>query len=1258
MGYPNNQDTASFTELADLLTIYKNRLVNLSSRNRSLRLGKLAQFRSFDMQQLEFFEICQAPELMKKIWKAKKNNIEFEIIPKINQVTNIIERKLETIISEWEEQQDESDENYEEERELKISQERMKLAKKADEIEKNIIKLAKNISEQVKETGINNLYIGQLFVRGKLSDGTKISAPLLLFPAELTRSQARAWNLNVETTPVFNKVLVLALQFGHNVEIDVNTFEQAFDWEVWKTKSWQEFTDFFSEYNLELVAPIQEFTAFKQQTVAEFDREFTQLRTLELHHQVVLGDFPIANAIYENYEEMLEQQLITPEVSGLLSSTAEYQQQNQLRQVKINEENQHFISQLDASQEKAVAAIHQNPSMVVYGPPGTGKSQMITNLIADMIAKKQRVLMVSQKKVAIDVIASRLGRINESYMTVTNTAKDKKDVYKKILQIIEENQNYALLNLKKQRKSIENNLANATKKINENLAKFEEINHFLHKQHDLGISLQQMYVQISCDHQSYQFRAEFEHIIEQYGKIFSDFNRLEQYLSCLFEENYLQDVYRMFELKENQFMSKIDSEKDASKLFELEALIQEFKQTLLEPDKNEEFKSQDIDSKTLQWQLQHFINFMKYNRQADTQNKIASLSQNPNQLQVFMDDISWVCTQSTLEKVEVAVQKSDYPQLLAVLDEIEIALESREELETLQIKMLDLNSEERELLYQQVKKDTQTRAELLFTSLIELTLMKRSKEIEANNRKALIFMKSFPQMQESIYQEMQKKSKEVVEYIKIISRETVKEIIENGNGKAVKTQVQKKRMLPSLRQLLCTYTDELLGIIPCWLMTPETVADILPLNSHLFDVVIFDEASQILVETAIPTIYRGKKIVIVGDDKQLPPSDLFMKRGEDDEEEDELADAVTQEKSLLDIAKIQYPDVRLNYHYRAERSELIQFSNAAYYNGKLDVSPNVSNSGKKRAIQRFKVENAQFANNMNEAEANYIVKLVEIIFEKRANDETIGIIVFNAKQKDLVEDRLEAFAQKNAAFQRAYVKELSRFENGEDMSMFIKNIENVQGDERDIIILGTTYGPNQNGVVQARFGTLTNQGGENRLNVAISRAKKKVFVVTSFEPEQLNVQNSQNAGPKLFRKYLEYVRAIDEQAFDQATAILDSVTENNTNSVRMYEQFTNGENVKVLIQQLEQKGYTVHEKVGTSKYGFDLAIYDGQIEQYLLGIELDETPYQVFTDTRERDVFNRRFLNSKGWQVLRIWSKDLTNDMESVIQQIETIISK
>ncbi|MGL6007954.1 MAG: DUF559 domain-containing protein, partial [Culicoidibacterales bacterium] len=211
---------------------------------------------------------------------------------------------------------------------------------------------------------------------------------------------------------------------------------------------------------------------------------------------------------------------------------------------------------------------------------------------------------------------------------------------------------------------------------------------------------------------------------------------------------------------------------------------------------------------------------------------------------------------------------------------------------------------------------------------------------------------------------------------------------------------------------------------------------------------------------------------------------------------------------------------------------------------------------------------------------------------------------------------------------------------------------------RDIIILGTTYAKNQRGTLSTNFGTLTHQGGENRLNVAISRAKKKVYVMTSFEPEDLNVQNSKNAGPKLFRKYLEYVRAVDQQDLEQARVILDSVMENKMQTTRMYEQYINGDNIQRLMRELTKKGYAVKEKVGTSKYGFDLVVYDEAKQKYILGIEFDETPYQIFTNARERDIFNHRFLNTRGWNVLRIWSKDLAENMTHVVNMIEEAIQK
>lgn len=1255
-----NKKVKTNKKVNDVLTMYKNRLVNLSSRNRSLRLGKLAKVRNFDMQKIELYDIKTAPEIMKQVFKSKKADITIELIPNMSQAQDCLFDKSIINVRNWEEKQ--VDEITQTERDQRLNQERYKLTKQGDELNNSLLKLSKNITDQIKETGINNLYVGYLFVRGKLADETKVTAPLLLFPAELSRGQAKSWNLKIETEPVLNKVLILALQNGNNMDIDIDSFEQAFEWKDWKGKDWQEFSHFFATNGLEFVRKTTEFSPFQEQTVAEFEQEYAENQQLELHYQIVLGDFPVANAIYENYEVMITEKLCTQEIKNLLAPSDSIQKLPVTFE-DANEKEQYFISPLDASQEQAVMAIKQNSSMVVYGPPGTGKSQMITNLIADMVAQNKRVLMVSQKKVAIDVIASRLGNISGAFMSVTNTNNDKKNVYQKILQLIEQNTFTTEITLEQQYQKIGQKVSFTTERINESIAKLDEIAKFLHKQHSIGLTLQQMYAQIGSEHKSYPFRADFEHIIKDYAKIFSRYSRLETYVTELFSEGYLSDIYRVQQLECNPYMAQLENQQETVKVFELEELIHELEEVLLRPAGNSSF-SLEVEAVTenrvtLQWQLENFTQFIKHIREKNIQNQLAALNQNPEELTAFIKELRWICTPELFSELELAISTANYPVLLASIDSIQTAIATHDELQELQNKLSNLKVDEYSLLKKQTITQPIERAELLFQSLIELLLMKKSKEIEAENRKVINYMKSFEQIQETIYEQLDKKSKEVVEYIQLKNQRALKQLMNTSEGKNIKSQVQKKRMSPSLRQLLAVFADELLTAVPCWLMTPETVADIMPLTHNLFDLVIFDEASQILVESAIPTIYRGKKIVIVGDDKQLPPSDLFIKRGEeDDEDEIELLDAVIQEKSLLDIAKVQYPDVRLNYHYRADRSELIQFSNAAYYGGNLDVSPDVEYAKTKRAIQRFKVENARFENTVNEVEAKEIVKLVATIFKKRSKNQTIGIIVFNAKQKELVEDLLEGYAQQNSDFQRAYNQELNRIENGEDVSLFVKNIENVQGDERDIIILGTTYAENNRGTLSANFGTLTHQGGENRLNVAISRAKKKIYVVTSFEPEQLNVQNSKNLGPKLFRKYLEYVRAVDQQDLEQAKTILDSVIETNSTVTRMYEQYANGANIQLLIQRLSEKGYSVQEKVGTTKYGFDIAIYDKVKEKYLLGIEFDETPYHIFSSTRERDVFNRRFLNARGWKVLRVWSKDLAENMTRVVNTIVKAIEK
>ncbi|MES2794715.1 MAG: DEAD/DEAH box helicase, partial [Bacteroidota bacterium] len=311
-------------------------------------------------------------------------------------------------------------------------------------------------------------------------------------------------------------------------------------------------------------------------------------------------------------------------------------------------------------------------------------------------------------------------------------------------------------------------------------------------------------------------------------------------------------------------------------------------------------------------------------------------------------------------------------------------------------------------------------------------------------------------------------------------------------------QVTKKKKLWSIRQLLGSFSEEIFDLIPCWLASPETVSAVFPME-QFFDLVIFDEASQCYAESGLPAIYRGKQVIITGDSKQLQPSDLYAVRYDD--ESDELPEL--EVNSLLDLA-IQYlPQTQLNGHYRSQSIDLIDFSNQHFYKNKLQILPHFDQINKSEPhIEYIKVEGT-FHENMNTIEADEVVELVKKLRIEQP-DKSIGIVTFNYRQQNLIQDLLEI--------------NLPIIENSTE-NLFVKNIENVQGDERDIIIFSVGYGPDAKGKVRIQFGTLNQSGGENRLNVAITRARKKIYMVTSIWPYQLNVEDTLNEGPKILKQY-------------------------------------------------------------------------------------------------------------------------------------------
>ena len=468
-------------------------------------------------------------------------------------------------------------------------------------------------------------------------------------------------------------------------------------------------------------------------------------------------------------------------------------------------------------------------------------------------------------------------------------------------------------------------------------------------------------------------------------------------------------------------------------------------------------------------------------------------------------------------------------------------------------------------------------------------------------------------------------------------------------------QVRKKRQLWSVRKLIQNFWEEGLSqLMPCWMASPESVAAIFPMVKDHFDLVIFDEASQCYVERALPVMLRGRQAVIAGDDKQLPPYDLYNVKVEEEEDgffEDEMALEV---ESILDLARNIFSECKLNWHYRSSEEELINFSNHAFYEGRLNIIP----AAKHEAISRPPIEfikvDGVWEKNRNVEEAKRVVALVETLVMRPENP-TIGVVTFNYHQKELIwtmlEERLLALTLSGESEVLAKLHAAMEREEGEErQGIFVKNIENVQGDERDVIIFSIGYAHDPKGKMVAHFGLLNQKGGGNRLNVAISRAKKKGIVVCSIEPEELKVDNAKHEGPRLLRSYLQYARAISKGDLEIANNILKTIGTSKPEPLPEMQMAGN-----VLADRLETllkaKGLRVMKQVGDTKFKLDLAIVDKE-GHYLLGIECEGRNYFSGKSAKEREVYRPMALRSRGWEVYRVWARNFFLNPEGEVENI------
>jgi superfamily I DNA and/or RNA helicase/very-short-patch-repair endonuclease len=468
-------------------------------------------------------------------------------------------------------------------------------------------------------------------------------------------------------------------------------------------------------------------------------------------------------------------------------------------------------------------------------------------------------------------------------------------------------------------------------------------------------------------------------------------------------------------------------------------------------------------------------------------------------------------------------------------------------------------------------------------------------------------------------------------------------------------ELGKKRKVKPVRKLLQEYEHILFDIAPCWLASPEMVSSIFPLEQNMFDLVIVDEASQLAAERALPFLYRGERVIIAGDEKQLKPHDLFqIKEEENEDEEDDTLDI----ESLLLLAKRRYTSNTLQWHYRSHWQELINFSNHAFYNGALQVSPNTEKNPPKPPIEWFHCEGGIWENRSNVAEASKVVDVLYDILKEYRDKEipTLGIITFNDQQRNVILDEIESRQKENPDFDELY-KQVEHPPSGKkDDELFVRNIENVQGDERDIIIFSVGYAQDTEGKFRLQFGTLNQDGGENRLNVAVTRASEKIIVVCSIDPRDMKVEGTKNPGPKRLKDFLVYAQAVSNSDKEKVDQILESLSSAMSQTQQKTKYF-DSEFEELVHDRLQSMGYQVDTQVGHSNYRIDLAVlHPKDPTRYILGIECDGAMFHSAKSVRERDVIRQQFLERRGWKIARIWSRNWWKNPTREINRIKEII--
>ena len=1078
-----------------------------------------------------------------------------------------------------------------------------------------------------EEKGIETLFAAVGLATWKVESGTPPNAPVVLLPlrAEATGAAARDFTLEVSGDAHLNPVLTHILGADHDIRTDDDEADVAED----PPSSYREF--------LALLDQLQD--------------SWKVLPDLEIEPRVVTAIFsystmPLVSDLELNGTLFAENDIVAaiagdPGARAALASRICDPDPNQPDVESPAEE--FLVLDADSSQHMAINRVLGGESLVVQGPPGTGKSQTIANLITALVARGKRVLFVAEKRAAIEAVTKRLDQasLSELVMDMHGGVTSRRDFARTLNESLEHIASIPV----QDHSSLHGRLRERRDSLNGNDAALHDVRAswglsvFDMRERLLSIpAAARTQMRLSTEAVGGLNAAGFERLageIEEWidleGHLLAN-NHPEWSRSSVTTADVARRSYDLVgDISSNRLPAACDA------LFGvLEDLGLSKLQTVAEWERAVRFLSVASGS----WLARRKAQFMsrEYREMREALNAPGKLSLRADTLRDLGQAVeALVKALGALDRMAGLERLDEMPHsdLAATLERMASGRTTVANLP----RILELEASFERVgissLAERIGKDISP--EHAVRTIEHAWLWKVLDDLEFEDRRIASFDGRAHSRHREEYAELDRQHLDSTPLR--VRRLAAEAIISMMNAHPEETalirrEAAKRRRHLSVRQLFAQAPHVLSTLRPCWTMSPILASEMIPAERRLFDVVVFDEASQIPPAEAIGSLARAPQAVVAGDSRQLPPTSFFGQSADDgdvDDDDDNYLSLTADIESLLDVSGVLLRDKMLQWHYRSRDDRLIAFSNAHIYGGSLTAFPGaIVDPPVTHCLIPYRPITGGTGTRSNPDEVERVIELV-LEHAQETPDESLGVIAFGQHHADNIDNVL---MRRLGEMNDPSLDEF--FSESNEERFFVKNIERVQGDERDAIILSVGYHKDANGNLPYRFGPILQEGGERRLNVAVTRARSRLTLVSSFSHRDMDPGRSSARGVELLRQYLEY-------AASGGQVLGSNVSDVPLNPFELS-----------ILDGLRKRDIPVTPQYGVSGYRIDFACaHPEEPGRMVLAIEADGASYHSAPTARDRDRLRQQVLEAKGWRFHRIWSTEWFRNRELELDKAE-----